>query len=307
MGYSAYSDKAYTARTAHRAATNTPAFAYDAAQAAKPIDQRAIHDKLNPTGVKIRESRDSATHPDSRAVAVFCDITGSMGAVPRTIQANLPKLMGLLIRNGYLTQPHIMIGGIGDANTDQAILQVGQFESGIEIDDDLTNLWLEGNGGGQKHESYELALYFMARHTSIDCFEKRGQKGYIFIIGDEMPYPAVLRNQVSEVIGDGLEADITTAQIVAELQERYEVFFERALKLEEPAAICELIASTIGLCEGTVDIASLSTDLVAAGSSTSQANAVSKALVAVGSSGGPAGTAVANLPDSGAGSGISEI
>ena len=38
-------------------------------------------------------------------------------------------------------------------------------------------------------ESYELAMYFMARHTALDCHEKRGKRGYLFIIGDEMAYP----------------------------------------------------------------------------------------------------------------------
>ena len=32
-------------------------------------------------------------------------------------------------------------------------------------------------------------MYFMARHTSLDCHEKRGQRGYLFIIGDELRLP----------------------------------------------------------------------------------------------------------------------
>ena len=61
---------------------------------------------------------------------------------------------------------------------------------------------LEGGGGGQMRESYELAMYFMARHTSLDCHEKRGKRGYLFIIGDEMPYPNVNPQQVSRILGD---------------------------------------------------------------------------------------------------------
>jgi hypothetical protein len=36
----------------------------------------------------------------------------------------------------------------------------------------------------------------------MDCHEKRGKRGYLFIIGDEMPYPNVNPQQVSLVLGD---------------------------------------------------------------------------------------------------------
>src|SRR5205085_5425976 len=141
-----------------------------------------------PSGVSARQRRDSGNHPPSHAVSVLFDVTGSMQSVPRILQANLPRLMDLLIRKGYLEHPQIIVGGIGDATCDRAPLQIGQFESGIEIDDDLGKLYLEGGGGGQKTESYELAMYFLARHTALDCFEKRRERGYLFLIGDEMPY-----------------------------------------------------------------------------------------------------------------------
>ena len=70
-----------------------------------------------------------------------------------------------------------MFGGIGDAQSDRVPLQVGQFESDNRMDDQLRTIFLEGNGGGQKSESYELATYFIARHTVTDAWEKRGRKG----------------------------------------------------------------------------------------------------------------------------------
>ena len=85
-------------------------------------------------------------------------------------------------------------------------LQVGEYESDNRIDENVEKLVLEGGGGGQITESYELGLYFMARHTAIDCFEKRGKHGYCFIIGDEMPYPKVRKTHINKLIGDGLEA-----------------------------------------------------------------------------------------------------
>ena len=81
------------------------------------------------------------------------------------LQRKLPQLLGLLLRKGYADDPQIMFGAIGDATCDRAPLQVGQFESDNRMDDDLGRILLEGGGGGQKTESYELAMYFMARHT----------------------------------------------------------------------------------------------------------------------------------------------
>src|SRR5215472_14314025 len=215
MGSGRWSTNVYDAAARFRAATGTSAFAYSDGGATR------VHPALDPHGVTARESRDSAEHPQSLAIAVLFDVTGSMRHVPRALQAKLPQLLGLLLRKGYVAHPQVMFGAIGDATCDRAPLQVGQFESDNRMDDDLGRILLEGGGGGQKTESYELALYFMARHTAADCFEKRGKRGYLFIIGDEMAYPQVKRTEAARVIGDGLQADIPLAGIVTEAQRKW--------------------------------------------------------------------------------------
>ena len=303
MGSTRWSDDHYKHRAKLRAETGADAFEYDHAIKQGEVE-RKVHDKMNPRGVKVRESRDSAAHPESRAVAVLFDVTGSMQTVPRVLQENLPRLMGLLIRKGYLDHPQILIGAIGDATCDTAPLQVGQFESGIEIEEDLGKLFLEGGGGGHITESYELALHFMARHTAIDCLEKRDQRGYLFIIGDEIPYPRVKRNEVARHLGEKLQADVPVEEVMAELERRYDVYFilpnmtsnwgnetvlrrwgqllgQKVLRLENPQGISELIASTIGLAEGKVDLDELAGDLEECGADASVAQAVGQALLPV--------------------------
>jgi len=49
-------------------------------------------------------------------------------------------------------------------------------------------------------ESYELAMYFMARHTAMDCLDKRGRRGYLFLIGDELAYPKVKAREIAKVM-----------------------------------------------------------------------------------------------------------
>jgi len=273
MGYSNWSDAAYQSRQSYRQQTQQTAFTYDQQVRATGVVQ--VHAQMNPLG-KMRESRDSDQHPDSVAIAVLFDVTGSMGNVPCVLQTKLGKLMRVLVQRGYVAHPQILFGAIGDANCDRIPLQIGQFESGLEMDDDLGKIYLEGGGGGQVHETYELGLYFMARHTAIDCFDRRGHKGYLFTIGDEKPYPAVRRSQVKQLIGDSLALRISTEALVAEVQQRYEYFHiiptntshggsaevqarwrallgERVLLLDDETAVCETIALAIGLCEGTFD------------------------------------------------------
>jgi hypothetical protein len=307
MGGTYWSDDHYRERANLRARTGRSAFAYDHDVHAGLAEAR-VHQQMDPHGVTVRESRDSDAHPTSHAVAILMDVTGSMRQVPAILQANLPRLMGLLIRRGYLEHPQILIGAVGDATCDRAPLQVGQFESGIEIEDDLGKLFLEGGGGGHITESYELGMYFLARHTSLDCFEKRGKRGYLFVIGDETPYPKVKRKEVARVVGDRLAENLTTEALVAELTRTYDVYFllprmtsnygnaevhrrwaallgQNVLRLDDPAGICEMIAGVIGVAEGVTDPYRVEDDLQAAGAEEGLAHAIGRALARPGATG----------------------
>ncbi|MFA5767281.1 MAG: hypothetical protein WC919_05135 [Candidatus Paceibacterota bacterium] len=310
MGGTNWSNDHYKDRVTMRAATGKPTFAYDSAMRSAPPSARKVNDLLNPFGVKFRESRDSEAHPTSLAIGVFFDETGSMARVPVQFQTALCQLMGLLMRKGVVEHPQIMIGAIGDASggTEVAPLQVGQFESGIEIEDCLTNIYLEALGGGQNTESYELAMYFMARHTALDCFEKRNKKGYLFLTGDELYYPQVKADEVKRLIGDTLQENIPVETIMEELQMMYDVYFliprgtshydapwllegwqkllgQQVLRLDDPDAISEVIASTISLAEG-YDLDSVGRNLDDAGVSKDRRASITKALVPLADSAG---------------------
>jgi hypothetical protein len=242
--------------------------------------EATVHPKLNPkklngaTGTVLRDSRDNSTQPNSLAIAVIFDTTGSMRRIPEIFVEKLPDLMDLLLKKGYVPEPQILFGAVNDATTDPvAALEIGQFESGNQMDDVLTNILLQGGGGNGVTESYELAMYFMARHTALDCFEKRGKKGYLIMIGDEIPYDSVDPVEVAQWIGDDLQAPIPTADIVAELKEKYEVFWlcpagaanygnksaeetmkgyfgQNYLQLKNPADVATAIAAIIAIGEG---------------------------------------------------------
>ncbi len=299
MGSGYWSTDVYEEANRARKASGTSAFAYSDRVIAS--GDYKVHPTLSPKNLKVRECRDSNEHPFSTPISVWFDVTGSMLTVPQILQAKLKGLLGLLLRKGYVQDPQIMFSAIGDATCDLVPLQVGQFESDNRMDENLGHIVLEGGGGGQRTESYELAMYLMARHTITDAWEKRGQKGYMFIIGDEMAYPKVDSEQVYDLLGKKLQADIRLETIVAELKERYEVFYllpkgasyggdrtilgfwkkllgENVHELDDPESVCETIALLIGLFENSIDLDRGVSDLVSIGASKRVVASVTRAL-----------------------------
>jgi hypothetical protein len=319
MGGSSYSDDIYRDRVADRAATATPTFKHhDDVKTGKAVS--ALHDTLNIHG-KIREARDSAAHPNSTPIGVIFDVTGSMASVPRRMQEKLPQLMGLLLRKGYIVDPQILFGAIGDFHSDKVPLQIGQFESGIEMDDNITHIYLEGGGGGSYEESYQNALYFFAHRTSCDAWEKRGKKGYLFLIGDEKPYSRSTKSELAALIGDGAQDDVPLKDIMSAVLEKWNVFFiipkgtnhfgdpelkkcwaaligdQHVILLDDPDAVCETIGVAIGLCEGATTGDDLHHDLKDVGASHAVVAATARGLDALAKSTALAKTGTGTLPE----------
>jgi len=290
MGYGDYSHEAHEAITRGRAHVPRQEL----------FKQRECHPLMSPRGVRVRESRDGEAHPNSLGIAFALDVTGSMGHIPDELaRRELPRFMKILGECG-VADPQVLFLAVGDATSDRAPLQVGQFESTAElIDQWLTWSFLEGGGGAHGTESYELALYFLAQHTDMDCWNKRSKRGYMFMTGDERPYPAVSRLQIESVLGDRVDEDIPTAAAVAALQRTFNPFFlipdagrrvhcERAWRdllgdhvicMESAADTCFVAAGIIALGEGLVaDLDALAEVIAKAGAERDRVGAVVRAL-----------------------------
>ena len=203
---------AYAASTAGRAT--------DAVFAARGIDQ-----DLNPFGVALRESRDSDLNPASTAIIVGLDVTGSMGMIADALaRQGLGTMVEEILARKPVSDPHILCMGIGDVLCDQAPLQVTQFEADIRIARQLERLWLEKGGGGNSCESYTLPWYFAALHTAIDCFEKRGKKGYLFTVGDEEPPLDLPGTAITRFLGDPPQRDFKSRELLTLVSRMYHVF-----------------------------------------------------------------------------------
>lgn len=220
MGGSTYS---FTDRT-----TRATASGYSTKSADEIFEQnkkRVIHDSMDPKNAKLREARDSAAHPNTVPIILSLDVTGSMGKIPHyLVKDGLPHMMQGIIDEGTL-DPALLFLAVGDSTVDMVPLQVGQFESGDqELDQWLTRTYLEGGGGGNEGESYLLAWYFAAYHTVTDAWEKRGQKGFLFTVGDEPCLEGVSKNELERIMGDKYETGVMADVLLADAQKTYDVY-----------------------------------------------------------------------------------
>lgn len=180
---------------------------------------------FDPRHIKVRESVDSVANPASTPIIVALDVTGSMGRIPEMlIKGSLGTFIEEIYQRHPVNDPHLMFMGVGDAHYDSAPLQVTQFEADLRIAEQLAGLYLEGGGGGNASESYHLPWYFAGLRTVTDCARKRGKKGYLFTVGDEQAPPALTRAQIERVLGDEVERDLQTEELLALAERDYHVF-----------------------------------------------------------------------------------
>lgn len=199
---------------------------------------KGIHPDLNIKG-KVRECCDSDEHPTVTPIVIGMDMTLSRGDDVKSVYEQIPSMLGSIQISDIVPDPAIMAVAIGDGTVDTAPLQVSQWEADQRIDDMLGKIYIEEGGGGTGQESYELAAYYLARKTSIDAVNKRGQKGFMFFTGDEAPYPHVSKAQALKHIGESLEEDVSSEVIFRELQELFYAFliFPRKTMKERKADI----------------------------------------------------------------------
>ena len=103
MGYGGYSFEAHRAITSARADLPTQAV----------FKQRECHPLMRPHGLRVRESRDSESHPHSLGIILALDVTGSMGEIPELLaKKELPGFVKLLLDHG-VPDPQVLFMAVG--------------------------------------------------------------------------------------------------------------------------------------------------------------------------------------------------
>lgn len=128
---------------------------------------------------------------------------------------------GQIMMQKYLENPALSFCAIGDAIYDKAPLQVTRFGQGKEIDELIAKMWLEGGGGGNQHESYELAGYFYNHYSKIE----KAELPFFFVTGDESYFDKPASNVYEKVLGEKPEGEAVNANKEwKELMKKYNVF-----------------------------------------------------------------------------------
>lgn len=183
-----------------------------------------MHESMDPKKALLRESRDSDTFPESIPIIAGMDVTGSMGYIPsHMIKEGIPTLISFLHEKG-VNGAAVMFMGLGDSKCgDKAPFQVGQFESDDEpMDLWLTRTYIEGGGGGNGGESYSWAWWFADQRCVSDAWEKRGQKGFIFTVGDDGCH-GITSTEFHEVLGIN-HKDVSAKDLYKKASEKWNVY-----------------------------------------------------------------------------------
>lgn len=221
MGGGAWSTSHFANYTTTTKAMNMADFASaDSLSVQTVYKSRALNQELNPYMVR-RECRDSDEHPNTVPVILALDVTGSMGDASVRVAQKLNEIMTSLYANENVKDIEFCVMGIGDLYCDDAPIQISQFESDIRIAEQLDQIYFEGGGGGNGYESYSAAWYMGTYRCDLDCW-KRGKKGIIITLGDELPNPH-LHNNIQGVLG-GEIVKMSTADLLAEAQKKFNIY-----------------------------------------------------------------------------------
>jgi hypothetical protein len=200
---------------------------YNFASARKAFDVNAGRSYATAMASDIKPSEHVPTEIKTESDAplvIICDVTGSMDEWPRTIFSKLPYLD--LEGKEYLGKGmEISFAAITDAfaSENRIPLQVRQFVSGKALETELAKLVIEGGGGGNSMESYDLAALYYARN----CQMPNAVHPILIFIGDEGLYDFVDKEHAKNWCHLDVSGRPSIEDTFAELKAKFEVFIVR--------------------------------------------------------------------------------
>ena len=187
-----------------------------------------VNEKYLPRFITMRESRDSEDSPESTPIIIGFDSTGSMGYLAAEIAKNsLNRTATMILEKRPVTDPHIMCAAFTSPSfmSTYPAMQVTQFEADIRVVEQLLEFKLDG---GNRYSYDSMVWYFALKHTSIDSYEKRKKKGFIFCIGDEVgdsgTEEILSSEDISNVFNDDNARGFKTRELFEQTSQKYEIF-----------------------------------------------------------------------------------
>lgn len=240
MGSTVHNSQATAQYVASKKASGQANFNYN--QSVKSGQAQGIHPMLDPAYGGIRVSDPPSPDVEVGTATILWDGTGSNIDVVEAVYPEMPKIADLLALKGWAGgHVNLQMGVIGDARRQSPDpLQISQFESdGESILKYIEKIYLEGWGGGNRHESYDLAFWHLVHGNRLDVW-KRGGKGVVVVVFDEMIYDYVDPNDLRLVYAANGDADNSDGSLTPGAMRKT---LESGLVLpREPIAISDLIA-----------------------------------------------------------------
>lgn len=286
MGGGSYDRDVYTSTTssggyAHSSVSREKVGSKKLNRALLPLNRRIECSHMNPIVLEL-----DGTGSNKHAANVFYD--------------KMPMFWGQLVEHGILSDPSISFAVNGDAWCDDYPLQVCDFREGIAIDAELGQVVLEGGGGSNSTESYELAAWFYARR----CTLPEGSYPFYFVLADEGVYDSLSPAHLKEVCGATIKKPMPTAKIFDELKKKFQgnVFLihlpygsdysdrpvvmqwiellgsDHVLCISEPKAMVDVILGAIAIASGKRTLEEYLADLEERGQTKARIKQVSEAL-----------------------------
>lgn len=264
--------------------------------AEKLISRNEMHPDLNPKKFLAPNYLKSF----GRTPIVFAvDVTGSMGDWVKIIYDKFPMFYGQINLQEYAYDPTVSFCAVGDAECSNFPLQISEFASGIQIDSTITKLYLEGGGGGNLRESYELAGYFYLNNCKLENYEFP----FLFITGDEAFFNEVTQKNALKVLGENLSDNLNSREVFKELKDKFNIFHlrkkfeneakekgmnkqwcntlgpERVLEVNCPKACIDVILGAIAITTGARTLEEYIKDMINRGQTKERIDEVTKALI----------------------------
>ncbi|PCI39586.1 MAG: hypothetical protein COB50_00895 [Thiotrichales bacterium] len=185
------------------------------------FDPRAVSTRFSKTG-PFNEFKDVIT------ILVGLDVTGSMGKIPKNlVTGKLGSLMVDLQKTFNRPNENLQISfaGIGDAKTDRSPLQVTHFESDNRFAQQLPKIWLEGRGGANGAESYNLLWYYAANKTHLNYVEQAKRKGILITVGDDNVHPSLTASEIKRCLDPKYDGgNLSNEVLLNAVREQYDVY-----------------------------------------------------------------------------------
>jgi hypothetical protein len=253
-----------------------------------------------PTNDMVPAGRGPIVCTHKHPIVVAFDHTGSMGEDALIAYDKFPMFWGELRGKNYLSDPAVSFFAVGDVRSDDYPLQLCPFDEGNTLDTWLKKLYLEGHGGGQGSESYELMAWYYANC----CDLQNAEIPFLFIFGDEDYCPVVKASAIRTYCDSNYRGeDIKAIEVFAALKKKFNVFLlhkpyensrgddadivrswkkaldpERVYILKDPKSIIDMMLGIIAVLSEARSIDDYAIDMKARGQTNQRIDLITSSL-----------------------------